>query len=308
VYARQKQLKGCKSDADIIYTNEVEIATADKILLLVNRMLNDKDSLPGYILRHLIETYNDRCRHRTIVCESDQSSIGTLPRIRRDDAHAIIKHLTAILMNLRSEFGSSTRFTDLTASSVEAVVFGQIYDSVLEEIIYETLHYDSELWRKITKLFNESPELLSLSRLEQEAFTNNNIERLSMNQFAPVSSSAVDTLKMVHQSRSVSDKLHFCVKFVDCLSLHHSKLYVNDDNNNALCADTLIQMVCQHIVIAENYGNLYAQIRFIEEFARDEQLINGYDGYALVTIQASLHVLQESADDFYLDLFRTNDE
>jgi Vacuolar sorting protein 9 (VPS9) domain len=69
-------------------------------------------------------------------------------------------------------------------------------------------------------------------------------------------------------------------------------------------------MVCQHILLfhlrviehnekpahaatrkAMPQPELNGQIAFLEEFARDEQLLRGREGYALVTLQASLHFL-----------------
>ena len=50
-----------------------------------------------------------------------------------------------------------------------------------------------------------------------------------------------------------------------------------------------------------------SQIAFLEEFARDEQLLRGKEGYALVTLQASLHFLNAS-EDFESDIFGHDDE
>eukprot|EP00797_Seminavis_robusta_P037099 Sro969_g226270.2 (122) ;mRNA; r:32229-32594 len=51
-----------------------------------------------------------------------------------------------------------------------------------------------------------------------------------------------------------------------------------------------------------------AEVAFLEEFARDEQLLRGKEGYALVTLQASLHFLNMS-NDFERDIFgQDNDE
>ena len=318
-YSRQQRRQNNQTmDADIIDTHEDEIDTNDKILLLVSRILNDGTSLPGYVLRYFIQRYNDRCRDRTTFCANNQSVIESNPRVRRDDAHAIIKHVTATLLNVRPECGSSQRCTELTASAVESIVFGQIYDSILEEIINETLHDDTELWRRITVLLKYHPELLDIQYQEPKLKDQSAIKSNVACHMPLVSSLALDTLKMIHGARSVSDKLHFCVKFIDTLSAHYTT--VNTENSSApndtttsssllLCADTLIQMVCQHIVLAENFGNMYAQIRFLEDFASDEQLVHGYDGYALVTIQAALHTLQQplqegnDAQGWYNDIF-----
>ena len=49
-----------------------------------------------------------------------------------------------------------------------------------------------------------------------------------------------------------------------------------------MCADSLLKMVCQHIVFA-NVSHLNAECLFLEEFAKDEQLLRGREGYALVS-------------------------
>eukprot|EP00978_Attheya_sp_CCMP212_P033169 scaffold132642_cov42-Attheya_sp.AAC.1 len=65
-------------------------------------------------------------------------------------------------------------------------------------------------------------------------------------------------------------------------------------------------MVCQHIIAAK-VPNINAEIAFLEEFARDVQLLRGKEGYALVTMQASLHFLNASSD-FQEDIFAPDEE
>ncbi len=63
-------------------------------------------------------------------------------------------------------------------------------------------------------------------------------------------------------------------------------------------------MACQHIVAAK-VPNLNAEVAFLEEFARDEQLLRGREGYALVTLQASTHFLNLSdnlGDDIFAEV------
>ena len=68
-------------------------------------------------------------------------------------------------------------------------------------------------------------------------------------------------------------------------------------------ADSLLKMVCQHILVSNIHDlGINSQIAFLEEFARDEQLLRGREGYALVTLQASLHFLNCSSTDFSLFL------
>ena len=69
-----------------------------------------------------------------------------------------------------------------------------------------------------------------------------------------------------------------------------------------MSADYLLKMVCEHIIVAK-VPRLNAELAFLEEFARDEQLLRGKEGYSLVTLQASLHFLNAS-NDFDADIFQ----
>lgn len=275
-----------RCDSDIIRTAEDEIDTSDKVLLLVSRILNDKTSLAGHVYRYLVEAFMDRCRLRESLCETNSSISATSPRARRDDAHAVIKHVTATLMEERPEFGSSPGLTEVTATAAEGLVFGQLYDSVFEEIVQETFERDVDLWRKITA-FEEGRRFMD----DDDSMAD------------LVSDQALGALKMLPQARSAADKLHFCVRFLDLIAEHFSE----STPAKHICADSLLKMVCQHLILIENQGSCNAQVAFLEEFARDEQLLRGRDGYALVTLQASLHFLNASTD-FHKDIFQDEDE
>ena len=47
-------------EADIVRTDEEEIPTADKVLLLVSRILNDRMSLPGHVYQQLLVAFRRR--------------------------------------------------------------------------------------------------------------------------------------------------------------------------------------------------------------------------------------------------------
>lgn len=49
-------------------------------------------------------------------------------------------------------------------------------------------------------------------------------------------------------------------------------------------------------------GNQLSEVVFLEEFACDEQLVKGREGYSLVTLRASLHDLS-TAEDLFADVF-----
>lgn len=281
----RRTLRTMHSDSDITMTEEDEIGTSDKVLLLVSRMLNDKTSLAGHMYRYLIETFRDRARQREALCASSDSIAAVSPRARRDDAHAVIKHVTACLLEERPELGSSSGLTEVAANAVEGLVFGQLYDSVYEEIALETMELDAALWRKITVFEAEHGS-----------------EKKESSMAGLISETAMAALTMLPEAHSATDKLHFGVKFLDRVSEHFA-----NTTDRSVCADSLLKMVCQHMVFAENRGGLNSQIGFLEEFARDQQLLRGREGYALVTMQASLHFLN-MATDLYQEIFADDDD
>jgi len=282
-----------KKDSDIVVADEIEIPTPEKVLLLVNRHLNSKLSLPGHVYRTLIEEYRRRVETRKYEVavknykgeettsieeekaneEEESTSPNKLYRARRQDAHAVIKYVTATLLEVRPGFAASPTITEMSATAVEGLVFGEIYGSVFEEIREETRSVDDELMRKILDFEKDHPEA------------------------AEISDGAVEALAMVPGAHSAVDKLRYCVNFLEEISDYFA------DRN--ISADNLLKMVCQHILAAK-VPDLNAEVAFLEEFARDEQLLRGKEGYALVTLQASLHFLN-SSNDFDADIFYEDD-
>lgn len=232
-----------RRDADIIGPTEDEIPTTDKVLLLVSRILNDKSSLPGHVYRSLIQTFRQRCEERQIVLRTNSSVSGLSARGRRDDAHAVIKHVTATLLEIRPGFGSSPTITELTATAVEGLVFGELYDLVFEEIVKEAAELDAALCRKISDFESRSNTIFN------------------------VSEKALEALRLLPGDHSAVDKLNHCVVFLEKISEHFSS-----DGSSLCAADSLLKMVCQHILKVANLElHINAQVAFLEEFARDEQ-------------------------------------
>jgi Vacuolar sorting protein 9 (VPS9) domain len=278
-----------KRDADIVQTDEFEIPTEDKVLLLVSRSLNCKRTLPGHVYRSLIQEHRNRVERR---CSEDMITKGAshsvqrgasdngmevdpsaeTSRAQREDTHAVIKHVTATLLEVRPGFAHSPKITEMSATAVESLVFGELYDSVICEIIREMKAADDALIAKI------------------ESFERDH-------SVSDISDGAIKALHQIPEAHSVVDKLRFCVAFLERIADHF-------DGGN-LSADSLLKMVCQHICVAK-VPNLNAEIAFMEEFARDDQLLRGKEGYALVTLQASLHFLNASKD-FEKDIFHEDD-
>ena len=308
-------------EVDIVETGEDELAIADKVLLLVSRILSNKESLPGHVYRQLIESFRCRCRELNLrdislhepkkqklgvgspddSSSQDQSnsSINTAEdqidekRLsksyqRRRDAHAIIKYVTTSLLLTRPGFGHSSSLTEKTATAVESLVFGEIYDLVMEEIEIEHQAKDDLLLDKIANFERKQNQ--------REDFTNDTSDSC-FGYKSCISEAALEALHCLPQAHSAVDKLRYCIVFLEQISEKFSK----SDMKSVMGADSLLKMVCQHILVAKVMG-INSQIAFLEEFARDEQLLRGREGYALVTLQASLHFLNAS-EDFESDIF-----
>lgn len=289
-------------EMDIIKTDEDELATADKVLLLVSRILNNRESLPGFVYQKLVQTLQERSKARgplykifaemeVATSEEEHADSITknlsLRRARRQDAHAVIKYVTATLLEVRPGFSASANITELTASAVESLVFGEVYDLVIEEIEADYSRQDNALLGKIADF--ERNQLSS--------------EAAKIRYKACVSEAALEALFNMPEAHSAVDKLRYSTFFLERISDFFSK---SNSKKSSMGADSLLKLVCQHILIAKVYG-INAQIAFLEEFARDETLLRGREGYALVTLQASLHFLNAS-EDFMTDIFDQEDD
>ena len=283
-----------KRDAEIVKADENEITMKEKVLLLVSSSLNDKTSLPGHVYRSLIKEHKDRALKRLTVDTSnmDETKLHQFNRMTRDDTHAIIKYITATLLEVRPGFCSSPRMTEMSATAVETIVFGELYDCVYEEIVNETREKDHALMTQISQFQIDLTKKAFLSSPNDEK----TIE-ISPHLDEYVSNDALNSLRMLPASHSVAEKLHYCVQFLESISNY----FTSHNRKGAMGADCLLKMVCQHIIVAK-VPNLNAEVMFLEEFARDEQLLRGKEGYALVTMQASLHFMNMSSN-YEKDIF-----
>jgi len=293
-----------RKDSDIIKADASELPMREKVFLLVNRILNDKMSLPGYLYRYLILKHKQRTmfgdvgsshlilkqKRRTMFgnqCSTENREESPVISSRRD-AHGVIKHVTATLLEVRPGLASSPTMTELSASAVEVLVFGDLYDDVFKEIIQQTEEKDESLVAKVKELQKKCDDGCTSLQGSDEV--------------SSVSQSAIRALQSLPQAHSPTDKLLHCVEFLEYVSDHFSSSF----QGKCIDADTLLLMVCQHVVAAY-INHLHAEVAFIEEFSRDEQLLSGKEGYALITLQASLHYL-DSLDVLPIDISPTNPE
>jgi len=214
--------------------------------------------------------------NENIVSEQSQSDdVGNVDvsRICRTNAHNIIKHVTATLLEVRPGLASSSVMTELSADAVELLVFGELYDDIFDEIVKQTKEQDLNLSDKAEDLNGHIKR-------------DNNGNESGAEQPSAISQSAIAALRALPQAHTPADKLHHCVVFLESISEHFSTLYIG----KCIDADTLLVMVCQHVVTSD-VSHLYAEVAFLDEFSRDEQLLSGKEGYALISLQASLHYL-----------------
>mmetsp|Transcript_17172 Transcript_17172/g.34408 ORF Transcript_17172/g.34408 Transcript_17172/m.34408 type:complete len:1012 (+) Transcript_17172:269-3304(+) len=314
-------------DADIVNSDEYEIATEDKLVLIVSRSLNDRLSLPGHVYSKLVQEHKDRAEKRKSLLTAEkaeektagastyrgdndtnddgngESSEGEEPRrefsrARRQDAHGVIKYVTATLLEVRPGLGATSRFTELTASAVEGLVFGELYDSVFEEICDETKATDDAL---MTKMYEFEMDHHRKRRTCMELSDGDHYGDCMEFPISDenISVEALEALLSLSETKSPVDKLNCCVSFLEAISVHFDNAA---GGGKAVSADYLLKMVCEHIIVAKA-PRLNAELAFLEEFARDEHLLRGKEGYSLVTLQASLHFLNASKD-FDADIFK----
>jgi hypothetical protein len=226
------------------------------VLLLVSRQLNNRESLPGHVYRELIEAFQRRAREENktsgsfLVEDEGDTNENQVFRKRRQDTHAVIKYVTATLLETRPGFGCSTSMTEMTATAVESLVFGEIYDLVMEEIEEEKKSIDEDLLEKIANFERNHQG-------EDEKMNECSPKHIDCN--SCISESAIRALHDLPQAHSAVDKLRYCVLFLEQISDYYS----GTKNQDALGADSLLKMVCQHVIAAKVFG-INAEVAFLE--------------------------------------------
>jgi hypothetical protein len=162
----------------------------------------------------------------------------------------------------------------LTATAVELFVLGQIYYQFFEEIQGQTSHKDAHLMEKISNL---------------ERNLQGSVEQIIETK---ISQHALETLRIMPTAHASVEKVNCCATFLEQISDHFAK---TGGDSNALSADYLLKMACQHLLAAKLEG-INAEFAFLEEFATSERFSRGRVGYAVVTLLAALHHLNECPD------------
>ncbi len=289
--------KVLNQDADI---HNCQLEKEEMVFLLITRTINDKQSTLSIVYKNLIARLKERAFNNLI---SSHCIRNHGDRSTRQDAHAIIKHITAILIQDQPEFGSSPTMLEISTSCVESLVLSEIYDVIFEEIISQTRQEDLKLEEKIQSYHwhNSHVSIQSLidncsnnitnffkfhsveekSDYENNDNNDNNTNDSKSSQLL-LCDRAIKELQSLPTHRTIPTKLQCCADILKAISDHGQKQNIS--------ADKLLESVCYHIIHA-NVPNLNAECLFLEEFASDDQLVRGLEGYALITLLASLSYL-----------------
>ena len=265
--------KRYQRSSDIVQEPDDEIDTTDKVVVVVSKTLSDKNSVPGHVYRELIEKFKERCKQCPLPNAREDSPDGykNFTNRRRRDAKSIISLVTASFLETRPSFGNTKSLLSLTLSAVEIFVLMHIYELVMDEIRWDKSKEDANLTAKLQEM---TP---AIEHFEQHS---NHLSR-----------EAIDALKMLPKFRSSLEKVKCCASLVD----HISEQFAAAVGSHVMSADQLLKLVSQHLMVAQ-IPFLNTELAFLDSFAEDERYARGMEGYALVTVQAAVHYLNECPD------------
>jgi len=316
----RRQYRHAIQDADIIHVEDRELKTEDKIFLLVSRKLNDKKSMPSIVYWGLIAELIDRHFKREVkeeeekekdILQIQQQEPKAADRSTRQDLHAINKHIAATLLETTPQLRLSKSTRELATSCVEALVLSQTYNVVFREIVRQTQDDDQLLKKKLWTFYEQSNNrnCSSGSGSYCQHGGSSGCSTL-LNSNVAINQTAIDALKSIPDQRTVSGKLRCCVDVLTAIS--NSYYHQMKTKHKHVTSDWLLEVICWHIVYASvemsidyrdddddndndscnrTSTNWNAECLFLEEFATDEQLLRGIEGYALITILACISFL-----------------
>lgn len=203
--------------------------------------------MAGYVYRYLINEFLDRIEQKRK--EDKSMSVLTCSRERRKDCHNLIYHMSQVLIEVRPGLGSSMRIAELTASSVERHVFGEIYDYVFEEIADEVYQKDAN--------FCEQGISFSLNE-------GNNDRKISKK--------AVKALSQVPLCVAPVNKMEYCVEFLESLcdiakgtcGNEQLESESNEMSSGEIGTDSLLQLACNHLLhCSQHVKKINAELAFL---------------------------------------------
>ena len=231
-----------KNDEDILKSDDSELQAKEKVFLLVSRSINNKNSSPGLIYRYLLDEFYHRSEHNnSLRCNSEENLHNLYnERQQRDDCHAIIHHLTLVVLEARPGLSSSSELVELTLIAIERLVFGELYSSVFKEISLEVENKEKCLHKR-------TPQPPSCQ----------------------ISSIAITNLRKISEFVTPMEKMTCCMEFLQTLcdsenSQRSSKIHDFDRESDTLVdSDSLLQLVCDHILALPREFDIYAEIGFL---------------------------------------------
>jgi hypothetical protein len=173
---------------------------------------------------------------------NDDDNDEPLLRSCRQDAHGIIKHITATLLEVRPGLASSTTMTELTACAVETLIFVELYDDCFSEIIAQMEEKDENLVAKMKALKKKCSSTGEHTTVSVDNNKNVMHDDMIVPSTTTVSQLAIVALQSLPTAHTPTEKLVYCVEFLECISIHFSTTY----RGKCIDADTMLLMVCQH--------------------------------------------------------------
>jgi len=257
------------------------LSPAEKVMLLVSRTLNDGKSFSTHLFHELVKTYQTTTTARTAIA----------------DAHGVVHFVLLEVLAERPELLESGKKVLLsTALAVDSLAFGLIYDHLWNFVCKVTANNDLR-----DKILSYRAKVISggESRKGSDDFfydensdycggddDDDDDDRSDHSKFKPT----LGALKRLQLSKTPVDKLGALVLALEtaCECITFS---VGGSDEGA-GADTLLHALVRILLVAienDEELKLHAEMTFIEEYARDDHLMAGKEGYALVTFQAALH-------------------
>jgi len=282
------------------------LSVEEKILLLVSRTINTPSTPSAYLLSALLKAHAISPK-RSIIA----------------DTHGVVHWLLLEVLRERPALLKSGRRIVLrTAISVDELVFGSVYDKVWEAMEDATRLREEGMRAKIIDWRANRKEAGRMKSGEDCFFYDSDDEseetenrsdvaargdRMNRKNIKKLMEPPIQALKRLQESKTAVAKLCALVEVLEVTCEMASATEHSSDSPAG--ADTLLHYLCRVIIFAienndeDNKMNLFAEIMFVEEFARDDFLTQGKEGYALVTFQAAMHFVSElKAEDLEAEL------
>jgi hypothetical protein len=94
--------------------------------------------------------FHGRCHEREeVICLEDKALL--ISQSRHNDAHKVIRHVTAALLDAHPGPSLCLALTDSTFAAIKKFVFCELYDSIFEKIKLQFREQDASLKKNISE-------------------------------------------------------------------------------------------------------------------------------------------------------------